>query len=138
MNFQIDEMSLILMIVSTAITVVITVIGAVWKLLDVFKTDFVYHLNLIEKGLEDRQEAWRKLLETYIQAQKIQFKNLHELRHELILIQKDLKDDYPTRLEMHEKLSSIRIVIEEIRRIVDSRVQRGVDPVSGRPTTEKQ
>ncbi|MBL8259862.1 MAG: hypothetical protein JNM60_08655 [Candidatus Competibacteraceae bacterium] len=133
MHIQIDELTLISAIASAAGGIIVCILGGIWRLLGAFKSDLSERLDLVETGLEDRQEAWRKMLESHIQAETLEFESLHELRRELALIRQELEAGYPTRREMNDHLSGMRLAIEEIRRIVDARKLSGADPVSGRP-----
>lgn len=133
MHIQIDELTLISAIASAAGGIIVCILGGIWRLLGAFKADLSERLDLVETGLEDRQEAWRKMLESHIQAETLEFESLHELRRELALIRQELEAGYPTRREMNDHLSGMRLAIEDIRRIVDARKLSGADPVSGRP-----
>lgn len=120
-------------IVGAAVSIAVAILGGVWRLLGSFREAMLDHLSAVDKGLEDRQEAWRKMLESHIHAETVEFEALHELRREMSLIRQDLEAGYPTRREMQERLDSMRMTVEEIRRIVDARKASGADPVSGRP-----
>lgn len=133
MQIQFDEIEMIVTVIGASMAIIGTILAGVWRLFGSFRETMLEHLSAVDKGLEDRQEAWRKMLESHIQAETMEFESLHELRRELVLIRQELEAGYPTRREMNDHLSGMRLAIEEIRRIVDARKLSGADPVSGRP-----
>lgn len=133
MQIKLDDIEMIAAIVGAAVSIVVAILGGVWRLLGSFRETMLDHLSAVDMGLEDRQEAWRKMLESHIHAETVEFEALHELRREMSLIRQDLEAGYPTRREMQERLDSMMKTIEEIREIVEARKASGNDPASGRP-----
>lgn len=132
MNIQIDETVLVSTIATASASIIVAILAGVWRLLDSFRQDFGGRINAVDKGLEDRQEAWREMLETHILAETKEFENLHQLREEVEKLRNDFVAGYATKKEVSEQLAHMSASIEEIRRIVDARTRRHADPVSGR------
>ncbi len=138
MNVQIDETILVASVAMASVSIIAAILAGVWWLLDAFRQDFRGRIAAVDKGLEDRQDAWREMLELHIKAESAEFESLHELRTQLELMRTDFASGYVTKRELREQLSRITDSIEDIRRIVDARIQTGADPVSGRPAEERR
>lgn len=138
MNVQIDETILVASVATASVSIIAAILVGVWWLLDAFRQDFRGRIAAVDKGLEDRQNAWREMLEVHILAETKEFESLHQLKAEVKKLRENFLAGYATKREVSEQLARMSASIEDIRRIVDARTRTGADPVSGRPAEERR
>lgn len=133
MNVQIDELTLVIAVVSASVTTVGLILGGGWMLLSNFRKDMAERLAQSDHGLQERQDAFMRLMSQHIASEDRQFAAIAQAQAEMQRKIDSFQRDYVTRTYLEEKLMSIKSDTSQTKRIVDSRQQAGIDPVSGRP-----
>lgn len=133
MNVQIDELTLVLAVVSASATTVGLILGGGWMLLSSFRKDMIDRMAQSDHGLQERQDAFTRLMSQHIASEDRQFAAIAQAQAEMQRKIDSFQRDYVTRTYLEEKLMPIKADTSQTKRIVDSRQQAGVDPMSGRP-----
>ncbi|MEI2771095.1 MAG: hypothetical protein V9G98_10295 [Candidatus Competibacter sp.] len=133
MNVQIDEMTMVLAVVSASATTVGLILGGGWMLLSSFRKDMIDRMAQSDHGLQERQDAFMRLMSQHIASEDRQFAAIAQAQAEMQRKIDSFQRDYVTREYLEGKLLPIRADTAQTKRIVDSRQHAGIDPVSGRP-----
>ena len=133
MNVQIDEMTMVLAVVSASATTVGLILGGGWMLLSSFRKDMIDRMAQSDHGLQERQDAFTRMMSQHIASEDRQFAAIAQAQAEMQRKIDSFQRDYVTRTYLEEKLMPIKADTSQTKRIVDSRSKRGDDPVSGRP-----
>lgn len=133
MNVQIDELTLVLAVVSASATTVGLILGGGWMLLSSFRKDMIDRMAQSDHGLQERQDAFTRMMSQHIASEDRQFAAIAQAQAEMQRKIDSFQRDYVTRTYLEEKLMPIKSDTSQTKRIVDSRQQAGIDPVSGRP-----
>lgn len=133
MNVQIDELTLVLAVVSASATTVGLILGGGWMLLSSFRKDMIDRMAQSDHGLQERQDAFTRMMSQHIASEDRQFAAIAQAQAEMQRKIDSFQRDYVTRTYLEEKLMPIKADTSQTKRIVDSRQQAGVDPMSGRP-----
>ena len=133
MNVQIDEMTMVLAVVSASATTVGLILGGGWMLLSSFRKDMIDRMAQSDHGLQERQDAFTRMMSQHIASEDRQFAAIAQAQAEMQRKIDSFQRDYVTRTYLEEKLMPIKSDTSQTKRIVDSRQQAGIDPVSGRP-----
>lgn len=133
MNVQIDELTLVLTVISASATTVGLILGGGWMLLSSFRKDMIDRMAQSDHGLQERQDAFTRMMSQHIASEDRQFAAIAQAQAEMQRKIDSFQRDYVTRTYLEEKLMPIKADTSQTKRIVDSRSKRGDDPVSGRP-----
>lgn len=133
MNVQIDELTLVLAVVSASATTVGLILGGGWMLLSSFRKDMIDRMAQSDHGLQERQDAFTRMMSQHIASEDRQFAAIAQAQAEMQRKIDSFQRDDVTRTYLEEKLMPIKADTSQTKRIVDSRSKRGDDPVSGRP-----
>lgn len=133
MNVQIDEMTMVLAVVSASATTVGLILGGGWMLLSSFRKDMIDRMAQSDHGLQERQDAFTRMMSQHIASEDRQFAAIAQAQAEMQREIDSFQRDYVTRTYLEEKLMPIKSDTSQTKRIVDSRQQAGIDPISGRP-----
>ena len=133
MNVQIDEMTMVLAVVSASATTVGLILGGGWMLLSSFRKDMIDRMAQSDHGLQERQDAFTRMMSQHIASEDRQFAAIAQAQAEMQRKIDSFQRDYVTRTYLEEKLMPIKSDTSQTKRIVDSRQHAGIDPVSGRP-----
>lgn len=133
MNVQIDEMTMVLAVVSASATTVGLILGGGWMLLSSFRKDMIDRMAQSDHGLQERQDAFTRMMSQHIASEDRQFAAIAQAQAEMQRKIDSFQRDYVTRTYLEEKLMPIKSDTSQTKRIVDSRQQAGIDPISGRP-----
>lgn len=133
MNVQIDELTLVLAVVSASATTVGLILGGGWMLLSSFRKDMIDRMAQSDHGLQERQDAFTRMMSQHIASEDRQFAAIAQAQAEMQRKIDSFQRDYVTPTYLEEKLMPIKADTSQTKRIVDSRSKRGDDPVSGRP-----
>ena len=133
MNVQIDEMTMVLAVVSASATTVGLILGGGWMLLSSFRKDMIDRMAQSDHGLQERQDAFTRMMSQHIASEDRQFAAIAQAQAEMQRKIDSFQRDYVTRTYLEEKLMPIKSDTSQTKLIVDSRQQAGIDPVSGRP-----
>jgi len=132
-NVQIDEMTMVLAVVSASATTVGLILGGGWMLLSSFRKDMIDRMAQSDHGLQERQDAFTRMMSQHIASEDRQFAAIAQAQAEMQRKIDSFQRDYVTRTYLEEKLMPIKSDTSQTKRIVDSRQQAGIDPISGRP-----
>lgn len=133
MNVQIDELTLVLAVVSASATTVGLILGGGWMLLSSFRKDMIDRMAQSDHGLQERQDAFTRMMSQHIASEDREFAAIAQAQAEMQRKIDSFQRDYVTRTYLEEKLMPIKADTSQTKRIVDSRSKRVDDPVSGRP-----
>lgn len=133
MNVQIDEMTMVLAVVSASATTVGLILGGGWMLLSSFRKDMIDRMAQSDHGLQERQDAFTRMMSQHIASEDRQFAAIAQAQAEMQREIDSFQRDYVTGTYLEEKLMPIKSDTSQTKRIVDSRQQAGIDPISGRP-----
>lgn len=133
MNVQIDEFAFVATVVSAAVTVVAAILGGGWMLLSSFRRDMTERLDVADKGLQERQEAFMEMMRQHIRIEDRQFAEIAKAQDSLRAEIRAIRLEYVTKADLEYQLVPIRAATRKTVEIVDSRSKRGDDPISGRP-----
>lgn len=133
MNVQIDELTLVLAVVSASATTVGLILGGGWMLLSSFRKDMIDRMAQSDHGLQERQDAFTRMMSQHIASEDRQFAEIAKAQDSLRAEIRAIRLEYVTKADLEYQLVPIRTATRKTVEIVDSRSKRGDDPVSGRP-----